>query len=309
MAIIRVVDSEGSVIENNLPDVTTAAVPESVAADISSMLRDVVTEGTGKVVGDVPDAHGKTGTTNERRDIWFDGYTPELSTVVWACGKTTVMKGKGKNKHPVVVYPPLDRGSFGGTICGPIWARFMNGAIAIQRRYEDANRTVPEKTVPSDAAIAAHAGLKGGSPSPSPSPDTIAEPTAAPARPNAEAAPQRPADGNREPSPAPALVTTSANASDASLLASPGPAESPVPDVATPTPEPTPTPRARRPKRVDTAVGSATPEEERLVRVTLCPDSGQLATKWCPETVSRLVPASRVPRHYCRLHKPLPGDG
>jgi membrane carboxypeptidase/penicillin-binding protein len=125
------------------------------------MLREVVTEGSGKSVEGVPDAHGKTGTTNDRRDIWFDGYTAELSTVVWACGKTTVMKGKGKKKHSVVVYPPLDEGSAGGRICGPIWARFMNAAIPIQRRYNDTNRMVPERSVPSASAIAAQVGLKG----------------------------------------------------------------------------------------------------------------------------------------------------
>jgi penicillin-binding protein 1A len=299
MAIIRVVDSEGVVVEDNNPDVTKAAIPESVAADVSSMLRAVVTEGTGRSVEDVPDAHGKTGTTNERRDIWFDGYTPELSTVVWACGKKTVMKGKGKGKgkHAIVIYPPLDEGSFGGKICGPIWARFMNAAVPIQRHYNDANRTVPEKTVPSAAVIAAPVGLKKV-PSPRPSPEEAQE--------SATQGDESSSPSGRSRAPSAADVPTAAPTEGASATHADinvgSPASSPPPD-ASPIPEPTP-----RPRRTPKAVGVAA-DEDRLVHVTLCPDSGLLATKWCPETVSRLVPSSRAPRRHCRLHKPLPGDG
>ena len=49
------------------------------------MMRSVVNEGTGaaRAAGFTLDAAGKSGTTNDLRDAWFVGFTPELLTVVW----------------------------------------------------------------------------------------------------------------------------------------------------------------------------------------------------------------------------------
>ena len=50
------------------------------------MMRSVINEGTGagaRRAGFTLDAAGKTGTTNDLRDAWFVGFTPELLTVVW----------------------------------------------------------------------------------------------------------------------------------------------------------------------------------------------------------------------------------
>ena len=50
------------------------------------MMRSVINEGTGagaRAAGLALDAAGKTGTTNDLRDAWFVGFTPELLTVVW----------------------------------------------------------------------------------------------------------------------------------------------------------------------------------------------------------------------------------
>jgi penicillin-binding protein 1A len=51
---------------------------------VTEMLRAVVTEGTGGRANDLgrPVA-GKTGTTNDLRDAWFIGYTPEIAAGVW----------------------------------------------------------------------------------------------------------------------------------------------------------------------------------------------------------------------------------
>ena len=49
-------------------------------------MRSVINEGTGAgacAAGFALDAAGKTGTTNDLRDAWFVGFTPELLTVVW----------------------------------------------------------------------------------------------------------------------------------------------------------------------------------------------------------------------------------
>jgi membrane peptidoglycan carboxypeptidase len=53
---------------------------------VTNMMRSVLNEGTGagaRAAGFTLDAAGKTGTTNDLRDAWFAGFTPELLTVVW----------------------------------------------------------------------------------------------------------------------------------------------------------------------------------------------------------------------------------
>ena len=53
---------------------------------VTNMMRSVINEGTGARRargGFTLDAAGKTGTTNDLRDAWFVGFTPELLTVVW----------------------------------------------------------------------------------------------------------------------------------------------------------------------------------------------------------------------------------
>lgn len=135
MAIIRVVDQEGVMLANNLPRVNAATLPESAVAGIAETLRSVVEKGTAsKAAGihDVSDAHGKTGTTNDNKDAWFVGYTPELSTAVWVCG----LRNEKRGKFVVPVYRRMagDGGeTTGGHVCAPIWARFMKAAIPIQR--------------------------------------------------------------------------------------------------------------------------------------------------------------------------------
>jgi len=83
---------------------------------VTNMLRGVISEGTGAAVrasGFTFDAAGKTGTTNDLRDAWFVGFTPELLTVVWV--------GVDDNQ-------PL--GLSGAQAALPIWLQFMTQAMA-----------------------------------------------------------------------------------------------------------------------------------------------------------------------------------
>jgi penicillin-binding protein 1B len=62
------------------------AVPPAEAFLMTSLLKGVITSGTGNAAraSGLPDAvAGKTGTTNDGRDAWFVGYTPRLLTLVW----------------------------------------------------------------------------------------------------------------------------------------------------------------------------------------------------------------------------------
>jgi penicillin-binding protein 1B len=83
---------------------------------VTNMMRSVINEGTGagaRAAGFSLDAAGKSGTTNDLRDAWFVGFTPELLTVVWV--------GLDDNQ-------PL--GLSGTQAAVPIWTTFMMRALA-----------------------------------------------------------------------------------------------------------------------------------------------------------------------------------
>lgn len=84
----------------------------------TSMLKDVLTSGTArglKKFSQKYPAAGKTGTTNDYRDAWFIGYTPQLVAGVWV--------GHDKPR-------PGGKGFTGGAVAAPIWERFMRQALA-----------------------------------------------------------------------------------------------------------------------------------------------------------------------------------
>ncbi|MDK3016300.1 penicillin-binding protein 1A [Pseudodonghicola flavimaris] len=85
------------------------------AYQLTSMMKGVVDRGTASGVVNLPvPTAGKTGTTNEARDVWFIGFT---SNVVAGCyiGYDTPR--------------PLGRGAYGASMCGPVFQRFMEKAV------------------------------------------------------------------------------------------------------------------------------------------------------------------------------------
>ncbi len=82
-----------------------------VLTQMRSMLRSVVTEGTGKAAAEVPGVGGgKTGTTDDYRDAWFIGYDDTYTAGVWV--------GNDGNE-------PMGTGESGGAAATPIWRDFM----------------------------------------------------------------------------------------------------------------------------------------------------------------------------------------
>ncbi|KXF92060.1 penicillin-binding protein 1A [Phaeobacter inhibens] len=97
------------------------------AYQLTSMMRGVVDRGTASSVINLPvPTAGKTGTTNDSRDVWFVGFT---SNIVAGC-----YMGFDQPR-------PMGRGAYGGTMCGPVFQQFMLKATA---KYGGGKFAVPE---------------------------------------------------------------------------------------------------------------------------------------------------------------------
>ncbi|HEY7888064.1 MAG TPA: PBP1A family penicillin-binding protein [Steroidobacteraceae bacterium] len=83
---------------------------------MTSMMKDVIKYGTAVRALSLnrDDIAGKTGTSNDYRDAWFNGYTPELEATVWV--------GYDDNR-------PLGAGDEGAHTALPIWMHFMRYAL------------------------------------------------------------------------------------------------------------------------------------------------------------------------------------
>jgi penicillin-binding protein 1A len=84
---------------------------------MNSLLRDVVDRGTATLAKQSlgrSDLAGKTGTTNEQRDAWFNGFAPDIAVSAWL---------GFDNSHP------LGKGETGGKAALPMWIEFMKIAL------------------------------------------------------------------------------------------------------------------------------------------------------------------------------------
>lgn len=84
IGVLRVIDPNDNVIIDRTTRGGTQVLSVAVADNVTDVLVDVVTSGTGQraAVNRHPIA-GKTGTGQEYRAAWFVGYTPTLATAVW----------------------------------------------------------------------------------------------------------------------------------------------------------------------------------------------------------------------------------
>jgi penicillin-binding protein 1B len=84
-AVTAVVDQSGKVIEGHELQARQVLSPQ-LAYMIDFMLEQVINHGTGEGArkrGFIRPAAGKTGTTNDSKDAWFAGFTPNLLAVIW----------------------------------------------------------------------------------------------------------------------------------------------------------------------------------------------------------------------------------
>jgi penicillin-binding protein 1A len=137
--VSRVEDAHGRVLWR-APERAERVLDSSVAYLTTSLMEDVIDRGTGAAVrtsGFWLPAAGKTGTTNDAKDVWFVGMTPDLAAGVWI----------GFDR-PVQILP----GAFGGTLAAPVWAATMQAAY--ESREAPAAWSAPASLVsaPIDAA-------------------------------------------------------------------------------------------------------------------------------------------------------------
>ncbi|MDX3759060.1 transglycosylase domain-containing protein [Streptomyces mirabilis] len=101
------------------------AMSEKTADTVNTLLQGVIDSGTGQQAGlSDRDNAGKTGTTDERKNAWFVGYTPNLSGAVWVGSPKQNVKMTGIRIGGV--YHDL---VYGGQVPGPIWKDAMTGAL------------------------------------------------------------------------------------------------------------------------------------------------------------------------------------
>jgi penicillin-binding protein 1A len=104
-------------------------LPEPVAYEVTRLLHDNITEGTGTAAyTGCPGQAGKTGTTDEYTDAWFAGYQPNLATAVWV-GYPESNDISMSSVHGTTV--------FGGTFPAEIWhSLYSNGGVPCEEFSE-----------------------------------------------------------------------------------------------------------------------------------------------------------------------------
>ncbi|MCB1160128.1 MAG: carboxypeptidase, partial [Leptospiraceae bacterium] len=127
ICILKITDSKGALIKDyeteNLQKERKQIISPEASYIITSMMKGVITRGTGTAVkhsGLGGSVVGKTGTTNNFRDAWFVGYTPELVSSLWMGYDLGTMS--------------LGKGMAGGIITAPVWGRYMKKALEGEKR-------------------------------------------------------------------------------------------------------------------------------------------------------------------------------
>lgn len=150
-AIVKILDRDGNVLEDastlEKEETKTRVMSEREAYEMTTMLEGVIDHGTGTAAAIGRPAAGKTGTTDDNKDAWFVGYTPDIVTAVWI-GDDTGSHSLGE--------------IYGGTIPAEIWKNYMSSATSdesggdfsapsgMERRKETTSSSSSSNSVRSD---------------------------------------------------------------------------------------------------------------------------------------------------------------
>ncbi|MBI5242346.1 MAG: transglycosylase domain-containing protein [Elusimicrobia bacterium] len=128
--VVRVEDTQGKILEAHAPKMEEALSPQ-LAYLLTHLMKTVVQGGTGSGASRLKrPLAGKTGTTNDHRDLWFIGYTPDLLAAAWmGYDDFTSLGGTDWT---------------GGTTVVPWWTNVMEGAL---KDYPPRDFPVPEDII------------------------------------------------------------------------------------------------------------------------------------------------------------------
>jgi penicillin-binding protein 1A len=151
--ILRVEDAQGNIVWEPQPE-RTPVLDSLVARIMVSMLEEAANSGTGANLRtflpyEVP-AAGKTGTTNDGTNAWFNGFTPNLQATVWFGMDTPV---------PLFQLGPGRRQATGGGLAAPVWGDFMRRVYYGVEGDEALGVEPQDPLLPIPAPWGAHPGL------------------------------------------------------------------------------------------------------------------------------------------------------
>ncbi|MCR4274641.1 MAG: PBP1A family penicillin-binding protein [Candidatus Campbellbacteria bacterium] len=130
-SILKVERSDGTVLEQ-FSEHPSRVLEQNIARQISSILSDNIARtpsfgAASALYFPSTDVAVKTGTTNDYRDVWIIGYTPNIAVGAWG----------GNNDNT-----PIDK-KVAGFVIAPLWHRFMDVAL---QKYPDSHFSSPEKS-------------------------------------------------------------------------------------------------------------------------------------------------------------------
>jgi len=277
----RIIGPDGTLLKDYRPVVARNVLNADVVKTMDGYLRGVVTSGTGYKAMVVPEARGKTGTTNDHRDAWFCGYSNGLIGVAWV--------GNVKSNSP------MSSRVYGGVVSVQFWTAVMKyavpkygtnpaaGAISVHSQRAVMNPESPEATKVGDPAV--NDSTKANPDDPNLVDPSFGDPITP--EPDPAGVPPTPdiTKGGGDPSIPQKLDPEKSGAK--------GPIQTASQEKAA---VGTTAPPANRKET------SRTVPKEEMIDVELCADTGDLASRYCPSTVTRRYPKSKVPRRVCREH-------
>jgi len=112
--IKRIENRLGRILEEHEKETTIQVLNPDKTYELSESLRGVIEKGTGRGADIGSPVAGKTGTSDDRTDAWFVGFSSNITCGVWI--------GRDDNKK-------ISKIAEGGTLAAPLWAKFMKKAV------------------------------------------------------------------------------------------------------------------------------------------------------------------------------------
>ncbi len=139
--VTQILNSGGKVFKN-YPKRCQQVMLESTADTVNVILEGVLAPGGfGAALALNKPAAGKTGTISENKAVWFNGYTPTLSTASMIAGIDE--NGRWLSLNGRSVGGRIIGQAFGSTVAGPMWAEAMR---AVQDDLPDEDFTTPSRS-------------------------------------------------------------------------------------------------------------------------------------------------------------------